>query len=602
MMDSTIRPDSAGYESKGFAKDDIRSYEETFGQYGSVYIDEPVKDSNLRHYKGPSGDCVYDPTQFQLQIVEKKDDQYGGAHQIEVLRYIGSETDGRKIHIPEGLTDTSFMFYGSNVKSVPKIPEGVESAFAMFSECHSLKDGRVSFPASLKETEFMFANSENMLHGPKVIPGTVKNADYMFTGCAAMQNTPIACNGVQSMNGTYALCASLKDTPVIPKSVRQAANATYGCSGMDMARDAKEKSDRIAARAKFEEKLDRPSFGARVGSMFSALLQVHAMRKMGYGIVMAPLMTYQMRKAGNFGRDFNSGLAVLGMQHGGVAGRMLYNVSSEASAKNAEKQAMRRQEKLAQWDRLYGEGTDFNKKMQGQAARGAQDAKNGLFNRIFNMETSERQIYRESHGKARVYKAQEELLRENFGMSMGSVAETKSVAKWYKDQLADKVAYYVEAKNELNRNPSLSKAQRDRSLVGLDDFRKEAFGPLVDSMHSVQRDYHLFNDGDVRDINKMFRSVYGKDLFEDEGLQKGKESVDKRYSFVPAPESSGKEETVKREGSSSYDAQRSGSIRPGSSERIYGEKPISDQGHKERALPVLPSGLSDGHADMDFGL
>lgn len=520
MANESIRPDVTGTVTPNHLdpaiEEDIRPYQEAAKGQAPQWIDEPVEGTNLRHYKGFLGDFQYDPSQFELQMVKPPAGVDPNEPGFEVLRYVGKETDGHKIKIPEGINSTFCMFYGTDIKSVPVIPQGVESAQCMFGDCKNLKDGRTVFPSSLENTEMMFAGCHNMTKGPAMIPGSVKHADAMFFQCVSMKNTPVLANGLQTADDMFSNCRSMKDPPRLPRSLSSSSGMTYGCTGIDAAKDAALQKAKDKAREKFEKKLNRPTLGSRVGSMFSALMQVHAMRKMGYGFVMAPIMAHQMRKAGVFSRDFSGGVAAVAMGHGGMAGRAVYQLSMNASAKNAEKQQRRREEKLAQWDRLYGQGTDFNRQMKAQAAKGSRDEKNNLFLRILDMTSPEKKIYRESHGNAAVYQTQEQVLRENWSTSAGDVAEKKKIAKWYKDQLADKVAYCAEAESAIMRDTRYSSAKRDQALAGLSEMKQIMFEPLMSSMKNLQRDYQLFNEGDQRDIDKMLYSATGQHLFQGE--------------------------------------------------------------------------------------
>ena len=65
------------------------------------------------------GDFVYDTEQWTIS---------GGE-----LRYIGSETDGSKIKIPEGVRRLAYTFSGRTLHSLPEIPESVEVMSNTFS-------------------------------------------------------------------------------------------------------------------------------------------------------------------------------------------------------------------------------------------------------------------------------------------------------------------------------------------------------------------------------------------------------------------------------------------------------------------------------------
>ena len=83
------------------------------------------------HYEGELGIFDYDDDQFEI-------------NEREYLRYIGKETDGSKIHIPEGITNCGEMFFDYRcLQKPPVIPDGVKDCRRMFAECKNLKEAPV---------------------------------------------------------------------------------------------------------------------------------------------------------------------------------------------------------------------------------------------------------------------------------------------------------------------------------------------------------------------------------------------------------------------------------------------------------------------------
>lgn len=492
-------------------REDIKPYVDAFGQdrLEDSYVDVPVEgDEHYRRYQGKLGDFVYDARNFELQIMESK---YGD--KMEILHYIGKETDGSKIELPQGdIKSMLGMFMGTDIKSGVVIPAGVECTSMMYANCHSLESAKVSLPPTVTDASFMYACCENLREGPKLVPGSVKNADYMLMDCVSLQNTPRFGQGVESMNGTLAYCKSLKDVPVIPNTVKQSNYTTIGCEGMDKHKDEQAAKQMQKAREKYEKKLDRPSFGARVGSMFSAVLQTHALRRMGYGAVMAPIMTHMLRKQGMLGKDLSSGVATMAMTKGGVMSHMIYRKAQENAVKKVERQAERKAEKMARWDRLYGNGTEFNRKMEASAANAERDVHRGLFRRLPTMETSQLNMYRESHGHAEIYRQQADLLESQSGANLDAVSK-KQISKWFMDELSKKTTYLKEAEAAIESDTKLTASQRAESMMGLDIMREISLSPLTQTMQDLQRKHQLFNEGDCRNIDKMVQEITGRPVF-----------------------------------------------------------------------------------------
>jgi hypothetical protein len=77
---------------------------------------------NMARYSGPLGTFTFDRTQFELrkQPIPATDD--APATETIILKYVGAETDGRKISIPKGCTDISMMFAGTDLTTAPGSP------------------------------------------------------------------------------------------------------------------------------------------------------------------------------------------------------------------------------------------------------------------------------------------------------------------------------------------------------------------------------------------------------------------------------------------------------------------------------------------------
>ena len=99
----------------------------------------------LQVYNGPAGQFNYDDTQFTVST------------ENGLLKYIGSETRGENINIPQGIKDISGMFENSIITTPPLIPNGVEKMVRTFAGCRQLQ------------------------HYPN-IPGTVVSAYEAFAG------------------------------------------------------------------------------------------------------------------------------------------------------------------------------------------------------------------------------------------------------------------------------------------------------------------------------------------------------------------------------------------------------------------------------------
>lgn len=132
--------------------------------------------AELIHYEGDLGVFDYDPDVFTLETIH----EYSNTH---ILRYIGSETDGSKIHIPVGITECDTMFRNCDSLVIPPaIPEGVRVCWAMFIGCISLTSPPL-IPPEVEDCGWMFAGCTALEMAPD-IPESVINSDDMFYGCS----------------------------------------------------------------------------------------------------------------------------------------------------------------------------------------------------------------------------------------------------------------------------------------------------------------------------------------------------------------------------------------------------------------------------------
>lgn len=142
---------------------------------------------NMLHYKGALGEFDYDPTQFELATISVGDlsDENGITAQMPILHYIGSQTKGGNINIPEGLKSADYMFSGNTkLETVPVLPNSLESAHCAFLNCTGLK--RACRDA--KEGETFFTNK--MKDGTKwSMPANLKDTSGMFYGCTALEES-----------------------------------------------------------------------------------------------------------------------------------------------------------------------------------------------------------------------------------------------------------------------------------------------------------------------------------------------------------------------------------------------------------------------------
>lgn len=198
-----------------------------------------------RKYDGSLGRFEYDDTEFQVT-------DSGGA---TYLHYVGRETDGSKIRVPEGIVDANRMFMGTGITSAPRLPEGVVRADYAYMECGALVDPGVlpstlesakwgycfcmelpvtpDFPAGLKDMEGMFDNCPKLREAKRLPPG-LENGNYCFANCPGLDGTMELPDGLERMDGMFLNCSGFGGVEAIPGSVVSAEDCLTGCESASM--------------------------------------------------------------------------------------------------------------------------------------------------------------------------------------------------------------------------------------------------------------------------------------------------------------------------------------------------------------------------------
>jgi len=208
----------------------------------------------IQHYDGKLGTFDYDDDLWETYQSEYRNSD-GKFESKQCLRYIGSETDGLKIHIPEGIKDCSNMFNScSNLKTSPVIPNGVINCDMMFYHCDNLRmppvipqgvkdcswmfyccgklEDVAQLPDGLERCRSMYSTCRSLTDISLVIPGSAKNCDYMFYSCGSLTIPPVMSEGVERCNQMFYGCENLRYSPAIPKSVNQFYGMFHGCEDL----------------------------------------------------------------------------------------------------------------------------------------------------------------------------------------------------------------------------------------------------------------------------------------------------------------------------------------------------------------------------------
>lgn len=466
------------------------------------------EEGNVARYSGPLGTFTFDKTQFELRKHPVPATGDAPAADTIILKYIGTETDGRKISIPKGCTDISLMFSGTEITSAPRIPYGVKYAVGAFKDCDALADARGNvprLPLTVIDSSYMFAGCTRLRSGPD-IPGTVDAMDGMYYGCHALSRTPSIGGGVGTMDYAFADCPSLKQAPRVPKAAISARDVTACCPGIDAAKDRERSKEQLAGRDRYERKLDRKSLAGMIGSAFAACLQCHALRKQGYGLLYAPVLVHKRRQQGRMGTTLASGIA--DVLQAGETQRGL-EAADGIRARERDREAAHtawKEQKLAEWDRMYGDGTEPTRAVRGMAADGAKDWEAGLFVHMSHEppeETWEARALR--YQRQGAFDGMEAAVAAHWEEGELDEAARTRVAGWYRERLDETLAYYRSAKDAIE-NDSCTGFREDE-LRGLRNAMKLSGGPMLESVGRMQQEYHILDEGDLRRFDAVLKEM-----------------------------------------------------------------------------------------------
>ena len=186
-------------------------------------------------YKGSLGEFTYNTEDFE--IINK----YTPFGVIPTLHYRGTETDGTKIKIPNGLRDGSYLFENTSIQTPPLLPPSLTLANYMFLDCVSLVRGAI-LPHGCVSASFMYAGCRSLTSVPRT-PNTLKRAQYMCDGCRLLEEPVLLNDGIENITGMFRNCASMQHLADVPDSVKEYAHLYRGCKLLrDLLGDAYEET------------------------------------------------------------------------------------------------------------------------------------------------------------------------------------------------------------------------------------------------------------------------------------------------------------------------------------------------------------------------
>ena len=489
-----------------------------------------MRDDGMVEYDGVLGTFVFDPTQFELQMVRVEADDFGhDAGMYPILKYVGDEVDGRHIQIPEGLKSGAMMFADNKeLQTMPKLPASLEDGFSMFKGCENLQLAScVSLPSKMEDAAFMFADCPNLMRGPMRMPGSLRDATGMFANCESLQNTPHLNSGLESADSMFWNCKGLKKKPNIPRSCEHADFATEGCTGIDAAEKARAEKEQSRQQRKLEKQMNKKTAAGRLAYLFSACMQVHACCASGMNVFAAMYRTHKMRQSGAWGRDMVGGWkahlrAGNGPNSYGFS-NLMYDRAVANAAKRKEMDERRGAKDMEALKETQFGDTTSSKQDRRQFANGKRAMEAGYFEKVSlsgypGYKTNQdflRKDLSDLQSKLRV--------REDLGTL--NARDKTYYAKKLQEMVSNQAAYYKGAELACEKKASGKDGKsfdKQSAMRGLGIVTESNMEILASRIQEMQTDHQVLNQRQLDAVCKMMESTsYGKT----KGYQSFKESM-----------------------------------------------------------------------------
>lgn len=472
---------------------------------------QTIEENGLIHYKGSLGDFTYHLKEYQIVQVVVEPDEYGNAGgSMPVLKYIGSETDGKKIKIPEGATNLTLTFADTNITSVPKIPSSVESTSYMFSNCARLTNADISIPPKVRSTAAMFAGCDLLTRGPREIPGTVEDMSAMYAGCENLQNMPKLNFGIQCMDSSFANCISLTQKPKIPRSVVVSDYVTTGCIGIDGAESNRLFHKQTKEMDRLNKKLEsNHSFVGHIGNTLGTILQVGVLTYAGHDVIEAALVVHTLHKLGQLEKGLTGvwGAIAQTTDHAHPFIQSLYQASVTEHRKANERatfdiKAMKESYRA----NLTASGNELNARM---FKAGREAAKNDRFVAVAKSENryASTEVFRSSFSNG--FDQLEQNILKMQKMGCFDHEHKSDITNAILEMVSAGASYYQGGKSVSLEN----RERQSQNEMGVGVVNNTMMNLAVNKMIDLQTKYNILSEHHIKEIQDVMASTsYGQDI------------------------------------------------------------------------------------------
>lgn len=189
---------------------------------GDTDFDLTSRQMMIRRY----GDIEINTEEFR-PVADAHRGYIGGVRSYR-LGYVGSETDGSKIHIPDNIQSCHGLFSGCDkLETPPVIPEGIKDVSGMFEGCSNLKEP-AKFPDSVEMMAGVYKDCKS-LKEPSEMPEHAVVCLAAYDGCESLQRTPKLTRHISNTIWMFANCKNIEYGSDVPANVGNASCMYENC-------------------------------------------------------------------------------------------------------------------------------------------------------------------------------------------------------------------------------------------------------------------------------------------------------------------------------------------------------------------------------------
>ena len=104
------------------------------------------------------------------------------------------------------------------------------------------------------------------------------------------------------------------------------------------------------------------------------------------------------------------------------------------------------------------------------------------------------------------YTQREQIMCAMDGKGMLDSRSKHNMSQWYQQQMSSCATYYAEGVRSI-KDSDMNPIEKQRAMKGLKEVSRLQMEPLMQSAEYMQTTYHIFNDGDMRNIKNLLADL-----------------------------------------------------------------------------------------------